>query len=90
MARGRKGKEGIDWNLDAFHELRNTPAARDALLTIAGEMHSALGGDEAGYKLTSLVLEENRAAVSILATGKATIQNRRNHTLLKELIRRAQ
>ena len=88
MARPRKGKSGIDYNVKGFRELRNLPAARAELIRLAYEMQSSLGGDE--YKVTDLVLEENRAAVSILATGKARMQNNKNHTLLKELIRRAQ
>ena len=87
MAKPRKGKNGLDFNRASFKILRNLPSAQRELVRLAYDMKRNLGED---YKVTELHLEENRAAVSILATGKATIQNRRNHTLLKELIRRAQ
>lgn len=76
-------------NLQGFKELRTSPQAHRALVEMAeGVQRDASGGGKVpGYKVTDLVLEEPRAAVSVMATGHAARHNRKNHTLVAALIR---
>ena len=43
------------------------------------------GGRVEGYLVTPLVLEESRAAVSVMATGYARSHNNKHHALLRAL-----
>lgn len=89
MAQRRRGR--LKFNMGAFDELKNSPEARAALMDIATDMARDLnqGQEQDWYIVTDLVLEDPRAAVSVLATGKGAVRNYKNHTLLKELMRRA-
>lgn len=68
-----------------FEDIRVSPKVRDELLKKAHKIAAAAGGEEKGYKVTSLVLERNRAAVSVMATGHAMNSNRKHHSLLRAL-----
>lgn len=69
----------------APRELRNQPKVRADLMRRAKNVAAAAGGEEMGFKITDLVLEENRAAVSVIAFGKARAFNNKYHSLLKGL-----
>lgn len=80
-------KRGIKWKRSAFQELRNDPRITDQLLKTAEKLAAEAGGEAMGYKVTDLVLEESRAAVSVMATGHARMHNRKHHSLLRGLDR---
>lgn len=75
----------VKFNKDAFISIRNNPAVRKDLLQRGQKLSRAAGGQEMGYRVTPLVLEDNRAAVSVMATGKARMHNRKHHALLRSL-----
>lgn len=78
----------LDFKKNPFRELRNDPKLRRDLIERAERIRSAAAaGGIDGYKLTDLALEENRAAVSVMATGHAARHNRRHNTLLRVLDR---
>lgn len=78
-------KKGLKWNRGAFKELRNDPRITDFLVKKAEQVAKDAGGEEIGYMVTDLVLEESRAAVSVMATGHASNHNRKHHSLLRAL-----
>ena len=75
----------VKFNKNAFVDIRTTVAVRKYLLERGRKLSRAAGGEDMGYKVTSLVLEDNRAAVSVMATGKARMHNRKHHALLRNL-----
>ena len=75
----------VKFNRQGFKDLRNSPEVKAELLARAQQIAEAAGGEDAGYKVTDLVLEKPRGAVSVMATGKAHYENRRRNTLLKAL-----
>lgn len=58
---------------------------RDLVLDVGKQVAEAAGGEAKGYKVTDLVLEDPRAAVSVMATGHAANSNRKHHTLIRAL-----
>lgn len=72
-------------NEEAFRKLRQDPKVRADLLERARKLAAAAGGETMGYKVTELVLEDPRGAVSVMATGHAHFHNRKHHALLRNL-----
>lgn len=72
-------------NEEAFRKLRQDPKVRADLLERARKLAAAAGGEAMGYKVTELVLEDPRGAVSVMATGHAHFHNRKHHALLRNL-----
>ena len=98
-----KPKKGLVFNKEGFKELRNLPEVREYVGELAryvGDAASDAGGgdlhvfdegpaddDDNGYQVTDLVLEDSRAAFSVMAVGKAHHENREKSTLLKGVSR---
>ena len=84
-----KGKSGVEFNRDAFRELRFDPRVlrdlEDRAQRIAKRAASYRSGSTEGYKVTELVLESPRGAVSVMATGHAHSHNRKHNALVKAL-----
>lgn len=79
-------KRRVKFNAKAFEELRKSPKVVADLKRRAENVASAAAGGEAmGYKVTELVLEDPRGAVSVMATGHAHFHNRKHHSLLRAL-----
>lgn len=79
-------KRNLKWNKGALEKLRNEdPRIAADLKKRAEKIAEAAGGEDMGYKVTELVIEESRTAVSIMATGKAHFHNRKHHSLLRAL-----
>lgn len=78
-------RKGLKFNRDAFEELRKLPAVRADLKRRAKNIAEDAGGEDKGYKVTELVLEDPRGAVSIMATGEAAGHNRKHHSLIRAL-----
>lgn len=72
-------------NQKAFQEIRKHPAVQADLLRRAKNIAAAAGGESKGYLVTELVLENNRSAVSVMATGHARNENRKRHTLIRAI-----
>lgn len=75
----------LKFNQKAFEELRKSPGVVADLKRRAENIAEAAGGEAMGYKVTELVLEDPRGAVSVMATGHAHYHNRKHHALLKAL-----
>lgn len=75
----------LKFNQKAFEELRKSPGVVADLKRRAENIAEAAGGEAMGYKVTELVLEDPRGAVSVMATGHAHFHNRKHHALLKAL-----
>jgi hypothetical protein len=78
-------KNNLKVNQDAIRAILNDPAVGRDLVRRAENVAAAAGGEDSGYMVTDLVLEESRAAVSVMATGKAHFHNRKHHSLLRGL-----
>jgi len=78
-------KKGLKWNKGAMEKLRNDPRATEFLLKKAAEIQKTAGGEDMGYVVTDLVLEDPRSAVSVQARGHAHFHNRKHHSLLRAL-----
>lgn len=80
-------KNGLKWNRKALEQIRNTRESRAYSKELAGDVARAAsgGGAVSGYKVTDLVLEDPRSAVSVMATGHARNHNRKHHALVKAL-----
>lgn len=78
-------KSRSKFNEEAFRKLRQDPKVRADLLERARKLAAAAGGEAMGYKVTELVLEDPRGAVSVMATGHAHFHNRKHHALLRNL-----
>lgn len=75
----------LKFNQKAFEELRKSPGVVADLKRRAERIAAAAGGEGMGYKVTELVLEDPRGAVSLMATGHAHFHNRKHHALLRAL-----
>lgn len=82
----------IKFKRNAFREIRNDYRLRRDILERAeriAEAAASMGSEDGkpvkGYKVTDLVLEENRAAASVMATRKAHHHNREHNTLIRAL-----
>jgi len=58
---------------------------RDLVIGKAQAVAEAAGGEEMGYKVTDLVLEDMRSAASVMATGHAANSNRKHHSLIRAM-----
>ena len=68
-----------------LQEIRTDYRVRADLVKRAKRIAEAAGGEDMGYKVTDLVLEEPRAAASVMATGKAHFHNRKHAALIRSL-----
>lgn len=75
----------LKFNRGVFEQIRNLPEVRADLKRRADKIAAAAGGEAMGHKVTELVLEDPRGAVSVMATGHAHFHNRKNHALLRAL-----
>lgn len=77
----------VKFNRDGFKQLRKQPKIRADLLRRAQAVadQASENGRVEGYKVTDLVLEDPRAAVSVMATGHARNHNAKTMALLKAL-----
>ena len=77
---------GLKLSNDVIRQIRTSPAVRRELHRRGGEEAAAAGaGRVDGYKVTDLVLEDPRGAVSVMATGHAARHNRKHNALLRSL-----
>lgn len=72
-------------NKEGLKQLRKHPAMQDGIVRKARAVARAAGGEEMGYMVTDLVLEKPRAAVSVMATGKAAQDNRKHNRLMRSI-----
>lgn len=75
----------VKFNRKGFEQLRHQPKVKADLLRRAKALAEKAGGQGMGYKVTDLVLEDPRGAVSVMATGHAAYHNRKHNSLIKAL-----
>lgn len=80
----RKGF-ALEFDPKMLQEIRTDYRVRADLVKRAKRIAEAAGGEDMGYKVTDLVLEEPRAAASVMATGKAHFHNRKHAALIRSL-----
>jgi hypothetical protein len=80
-------KRGLKFKKGALERIRNDPRARAFALRKARELAAEAGGEEMGYMVTDRVLQDPRAAASVMATGHARFHNRKHHSLIRSLDR---
>lgn len=78
-----KGKLKV--NRKAIEAILNDPAVTRDLVRRAESVAAAAGGEDMGYKVTHLALEDPRSAVSVMATGHAHFHNRKHIALIRAL-----
>lgn len=78
-------KRGLKYKKDVFEQIRKLPAVRADLKRRAEAIAKEAGGEDMGYKVTELVLEDPRGAVSVMATGHARNHNQKHHSLVRAL-----
>mgnify|MGYP006962143490 CR=1 FL=1 len=78
-------KARVKWNKEVFRQIRNSPGIKRDLMERAKRIQDAAGGEGMGYKVTNLVLEKPRGAVSVMATGRAVRDNRKHNSLIRSL-----
>lgn len=79
------GKKNLKFSKQGFQELRKQPGVRRDLLRRAKAIAAQAGGEDMGYKVTALDLEDPRGAASVMATGHAARHDRKHNSLLKSL-----
>ena len=82
---GKRNKFTLKFKPGALEELRQDHAVRADVVKRAEKIAEAAGGEEMGYKVTDLVLEDPRAAASVMATGRAHFHNRKHAALIRSL-----
>lgn len=78
-------RKKLKFNLKGFQELRHQPKVKKDLRRRAEAIAKQAGGQEMGYKVTDLVLEDPRGAVSVMATGHAARHNRKTNALIRAM-----
>ena len=78
-------KTKLKWKRGALKKIRHDPRIAQFLLKKADQIAADAGGQEMGYMVTHLKLQQSRAAVSVMATGYASNHNRKYHSLLRAL-----
>lgn len=80
-------EKGFKMNQDALRKMRQLPEVHKYLKKKADKMVdiASENGRIDGYKATDLVLEDPRAASSVLAYGHAYRHNRKYNTIVKAL-----
>lgn len=78
-------KSGVKFNKNGFEQLRKQPGVRSDLMRRAKAVAAEAGGEDIGYKVTNLALEDPRSAVSVMATGRARNHNRKHNSLVKAM-----
>lgn len=80
-------QRGLKLNQEALRKIRQLPEVHKYLKEKADKMADIASdnGRVKGYKATDLVLEEPRAASSVLAFGHAYRHNRKYNSLVKAL-----
>jgi hypothetical protein len=83
----KQPKSKVKYSRASLTKLRKAPKLRADLLRRANAVatQASENGRVSGYKVTDLVLEEPRAAVSVMATGHARNHNAKTMALLKSL-----
>jgi len=76
-------RDKLVFNEKALKELRKHPAVVKDLEKRARRIAAAAGGEDMGYKVTVLELEDPRGAVSVMATGRAAAHNRKHNSLIR-------
>lgn len=71
------------FNEKALKALRKHPAVIRDLEKRARRIAAAAGGEDMGYKVTVLELEDPRGAVSVMATGRAAAHSRKHNSLIR-------
>jgi hypothetical protein len=79
------GKKNFKLNKEGFRQIRQSPQVRADLKRRADNLAQAAGGQDMGYKVTMLALEDPRGAVSVMATGHAARHNRKHNTLIRKM-----
>lgn len=72
-------------NRKAIEAILNDPAVMRDLVRRAENIAEAAGGEDIGYEVTHLALEDPRTAVSVMATGHAHFHNRKYISLIRAL-----
>lgn len=85
MAKQKRTK--IDWKLDGFEEVRNAPKVREKVEEVAEKVKDIASEDGRveGYVVAPRYLQEERAAVSVLAFGHANNHNFKHNALVKAM-----
>lgn len=78
-------RDKLVFNEKALKALRKHPAVIRDLEKRARRIAAAAGGEDMGYKVTVLELEDPRGAVSVMATGRAAAHNRKHNSLMKAI-----
>lgn len=79
-------KKGVKFNKAGFEALRQDYRGREDLVRRAELVaREASRGEVDGYIVTDLVLEDPRAAASVMATGRAHFHNRKHLALIRAL-----
>lgn len=80
-------KSKVTFNKKGFEALRKQPGVRKDLMRRAQAVaeEASDSGRVTGYKVTDLVLEDPRGAVSVMATGHARKHNRKHNALIRAL-----
>lgn len=82
-----KARVKLKFKKHAFGEILKSHGVREELKKRADRVAKSASdnGRVGGYMVTELVLEKNRSAVSVMATGHARFHNRKHHALLRAL-----
>ena len=78
-------RDKLVFNEKALKALRKHPAVIRDLEKRARRIAAAAGGEDMGYKVTVLELEDPRGAVSVMATGRAAGHNRKHNSLMRAI-----
>lgn len=81
----KKNQFKLKFNPKQLEDLRQDRRVRADVVKRAERIAEAAGGEEMGYKVTDLVLEDPRSAASVMATGEAHFHNRKHAALIRSL-----
>ena len=81
----KKNQFKLKFKPKQLEDLRQDRRVRADVVKRAERIAEAAGGEEMGYKVTDLVLEDPRSAASVMATGEAHFHNRKHAALIRSL-----